>query len=136
MRRPTGCCSAWHTIVRLGGGNVGCGPRRGWPWRVACRGRLPGRDRMLGLDEVVDGIFGGSPWGLGLVAVAAAVAVAGPRAKPVAKGVIKGYLATTERAREWVAEASEQIQDLYAEAKHEYESELTATDGEHAAHGE
>jgi hypothetical protein len=91
---------------------------------------------MLGLDEVVDGIFGGSPWGLGLVAVAAAVAVAGPRAKPVAKGMIKGYLATTERAREWVAEASEQIQDLYAEAKHEYESELTATDAEHAEHGE
>ena len=87
---------------------------------------------MLGLDEVVDGIFGGSPWGLGLVAVAAAVAVAGPRAKPVAKGVIKGYLATTERAREWVAEASEQIQDLYAEAKHEYESELTAAGAEHA----
>ena len=51
---------------------------------------------MLGLNDVVDGIFGGSPWGLGLVAVAAAVAVAGPRAKPVAKGAIKSYLATTE----------------------------------------
>jgi len=87
---------------------------------------------MLGLNDVVDGIFGGSPWGLGLVAVAAAVAVAGPRAKPVAKGAIKSYLATTERAREWVAEASEQIQDLYAEAKHEYESELSAAGAEHA----
>ncbi len=89
---------------------------------------------MLGLDEVVDGIFGGSPWGLGLVAAAAVVAVAGPRAKPLAKGAIKGYLAATDRAREWVAEASEQMQDLYAEAKHEYESELSA-DAE-AASGE
>ncbi len=90
---------------------------------------------MLGLDDVVDGIFGGSPWGLGVVAAAAVVAVAGPRAKPLAKGAIKGYLAATERAREWVAEATEQVQDLYAEAKHEYESELSAAAAGAAAAG-
>ena len=56
---------------------------------------------MLGLDELVDGVFGGSPLGIGLLAVGAVVAVAGPKAKPLAKGAIKGYLATTERAREW-----------------------------------
>src|SRR5262249_30945779 len=87
---------------------------------------------MLGLDEVVEGVFGGSPWGLGLVAVAAGLAVGGARAEPVGKGGIKGYLASSAQAREWVAEASEQIQDLYAEAKHEYESELSAADAGHA----
>lgn len=75
------------------------------------------------VGDAVEGVFGGSPLGIGL-AVAAAV-IAGPRAKPLAKGAIKGYLIATERVRGWAAEASEQVQDIYAEAKYEYESELS-----------
>ena len=87
---------------------------------------------MLGLDDLAAGVGEavGGIWGIGLVAVGAVVLA--PRAKPLVKQAIKGYLATTERAREMMAEANEQLQDLYAEAKHEYESELTeATTEQH-----
>ena len=40
------------------------------------------------------------------------------------KSAIKGYLSATHRFRTAAAEASETFQDLYAEAKHEYESQL------------
>jgi hypothetical protein len=76
---------------------------------------------MIGLDDVVEGVLGGTSWGLGVTAVAIGAVVAAPRAKPLAKGAIKGYLAATQRVREWTAESTERLQDLYAEAKHEFE---------------
>lgn len=88
---------------------------------------------MFLVDDVVEGILGGTSWGVGVLAVGAAALVAGPRAKPLAKQAIKGYMAGTRRVREWGAEATERLQDLYAEAKYEYESELNQTmlaDGE------
>lgn len=87
---------------------------------------------MIGLDDIVEGVLGGTSWGVGAIAIAAVAVVGAPRAKPLAKQAIKGYLAATERVREMAAEATEQIQDLYAEAKYEYESQL---DGEAAEHG-
>src|SRR5919199_727112 len=84
---------------------------------------------MIGIDDIVDGVLGGTSWGVGALAIAAVAVVGAPRAKPLAKQAIKGYLAATERVREMAAEATEQIQDLYAEAKYEYESQL---DGEGA----
>jgi len=84
---------------------------------------------VLGLDDlvggVVGGVLGGATWGVGFIAATGAVLVAAPRAKPLAKLALKGYFATTQRAREVAAEAAEQIQDLYAEAKYEHESQLT-----------
>lgn len=82
---------------------------------------------MIGIDDIVEGVLGGTSWGVGAIAIAAVAVVGAPRAKPLAKQAIKGYLAATERVREMAAEATEQIQDLYAEAKYEYESQL---DGE------
>jgi hypothetical protein len=79
---------------------------------------------MFGLDDLVEGVFGNTPLGMGALAIAAVAVVGAPRAKPLAKRAIKGYLAATERVREMAAEATEQIQDLYAEAKYEYESQL------------
>jgi Protein of unknown function (DUF5132) len=87
---------------------------------------------MIGIDDIVDGVLGGTSWGVGALAIAAVAVVGAPRAKPLAKQAIKGYLAATERVREMAAEATEQIQDLYAEAKYEYESQL---DGETAEAG-
>ena len=81
---------------------------------------------MIGIDDIVEGVLGGTSWGVGAIAIAAVAAVGAPRAKPLAKQAIKGYLAATERVREMAAEATEQIQDLYAEAKYEYESELSS----------
>jgi hypothetical protein len=83
--------------------------------------------RMFGVDDIVEVTLGG-PWGLALVAGGAAAMIAGPRAKPLAKQAIKGYFAATQRVREVAGEAVEQVQDLYAEAKYEYQSELEETD--------
>jgi hypothetical protein len=79
---------------------------------------------MFGVDDLVEGAVGGALWGVALVAGGAAAAFACPRAKPLAKRAIVGYLALTERTRTAVAEAVEQAQDLYAEAKYEYQSHL------------
>jgi hypothetical protein len=87
---------------------------------------------MLGLDDLTDTVFGGSPLGLGIAAVAVVGVLAAPRLKPVAKSAIIGYLSLTERAREWAAEAVEQVQDLYAEAKYEYEAGLSEEPGPNA----
>ena len=91
---------------------------------------------MIGIDDILDGVLGGTSWGVGAIAIAAVAAVGAPRAKPLAKQAIKGYLAATERVREMAAEATEQIQDLYAEAKYEYESQLSGEDGEAEASDE
>ncbi len=88
---------------------------------------------MLGLDDLVESVFGNTPLGMGALAVAAVAVVGAPHAKPLAKRVIKGYLAATERVRELAAEATEQVQDLYAEAKYEYESQLSAGEALEAA---
>ena len=83
---------------------------------------------MFGLDDVAgvaDDVLGGTPWGWGVAAVAAVALIGGRQAKPLAKGAIKGYFAVTRVTRQWAAEAGEQIQDLYAEARHEYESQAS-----------
>jgi hypothetical protein len=80
---------------------------------------------MFGLDDLIEGTIGGALWGAALVAGGASAAFAAPRAKPLAKRAIIGYLALTERTRAAVAEAVEQVQDLYAEAKYEYNSQLS-----------
>jgi len=59
--------------------------------------------------------------------------IAGPRAKPLAKQAIKGYFAAAHKVREAAAEAVEQAQDLYAEAKYEYQSQLEEVEAAPAA---
>jgi len=75
----------------------------------------------MGIDDVVDGVVGGTTWGLGVAMVAGAVLLVGKGGRPLAKRTIKGYLVLTERARELTAEATEQLQDIYAEARAEFE---------------
>lgn len=75
------------------------------------------------IDDVVDGFFERIGWGLGTAVVAAAALIGSPRARPLAKGAIKGYLTATTRARGAVAEATESMRDVYAEAKHEHQSQ-------------
>jgi|GEM_PF-1340017 len=78
---------------------------------------------MAILEEVSEkGI--GWPLGVGLVVLAVS---AGPKlvkaGRPLIKRAIKGYLAVQEKSKEMFAETSERMQDLYAEAKHEYDEE-------------
>lgn len=85
---------------------------------------------MFVVDDIVEGAVGSSFGVAGVVAVAAIALIGGPRLKPLAKGAIVGYLAATHKVREWAAEANETVQDLYAEAKYEFE---TSTNGENEA---
>ena len=62
-------------------------------------------------------VLGGAARGVG-AALATVAVVAG--ARPVAKRAIKGYLGARSRARAWVAEASEQVHSVYAEAREEH----------------
>ena len=47
--------------------------------------------------------------------------------RPLAKGLIKGYLALTDTVKEYAAEAGETISDLMAEAKAEHAAGLADT---------
>jgi hypothetical protein len=42
--------------------------------------------------------------------------------RPLAKGAITGALVLSERAREMATEVSEQAQDIYAEARSEFDA--------------
>lgn len=81
-------------------------------------------------EEIVDRGWG---WPLGIGLVVAAVS-AGPQifksGRPLMKRAIKTYLLVQERAREMFAETGERMQDIYAEAKHEYEQEAQAMSAE------
>ena len=71
------------------------------------------------------------PVGIGLIMLAVS---AGPKlmkaGRPFVKRVIKGYLAAQEKTKETVAEGTERMQDLFAEAKHEYEQEQVMAQAE------
>jgi len=77
----------------------------------------------MGVDDVVDGVVGGTAWGLGVALVAGAVLLVGKGGRPLAKRAIKGALVLGERTRELTAEATEQLQDIYAEVRAEIEQE-------------
>lgn len=66
----------------------------------------------------------GLPLGIGL---AIAAVSAGPKlvkaGRPLIKSAIKGYLMVQARSKEMFAETAERMQDIYAEARHEYEEE-------------
>ena len=68
----------------------------------------------------------GPIWGIGLAVAAGATVVAGRTRRPLAKQVLKTGLVLGERARQAVVEASEQLQDIYAEARAEREERTVA----------
>jgi DNA uptake protein ComE-like DNA-binding protein len=75
-------------------------------------------------DELIERLGGatGAGVGAGLAALLLVPRVARPLGRglrSVAKGVIKGYLVLSERTRSAVAEAGEELQQLYTEAQEE-----------------
>lgn len=76
---------------------------------------------MALLDDTLSGWGGSILIGVG-VALAAPILLpaVGAVIRPVAKGVIKGGLFVIDSLKELVAEGSEQLSDLVAEAKAEY----------------
>jgi hypothetical protein len=76
------------------------------------------------IGKLIEGAVGGAAWGAGFAAAAGAALLGGTRGKPLAKRAMKTFLVAQQRGREMVAEGAERIQDVYAEAKYEYEAEL------------
>lgn len=79
-------------------------------------------------------IFTGLAIGIGAAVIAPAVIpVLAGVAKPIAKAVIKGGITLYDKGREAIAEGSEVLEDIVAEAKAELEQErqvLASTIGE------
>jgi len=74
-------------------------------------------------ETLFEGVGGGILLGIGAVIVAPTLV---PVLRPVAKEVIKGGLYVTDKAKEFVAETSEQWSDLVAEVKAEQDTNARA----------
>src|SRR5437868_4502731 len=74
------------------------------------------------IGDLFDGMLEGTGWAAGVAVVLGVAAVGARRDSPVVKEIMKGYLMISDRVKELVAEAGEQLADLYAEARLEYES--------------
>ncbi len=83
---------------------------------------------MALLDDVLNGWGTTALVGLGVVVAAPLLLPAvGTLIRPVAKGLIKGSLFVVNSVQEFVAEGSEQLSDLVAEAKAEYRAGVAKT---------
>ncbi|MDA8218652.1 MAG: DUF5132 domain-containing protein [Dehalococcoidales bacterium] len=82
------------------------------------------------LDDILDSVGGTTGRIIGVALAVGAGVLLGRGLRPTAKGVIRGYLSVAERVKEATAEAGESLQDLYAEAKAEYDQEATAEESE------
>lgn len=65
--------------------------------------------------------------GVGLLVAPVVIPVIASAARPLMKSVIKGAYMLYEKGREMVAEATEAVEDLAAEAKSEVTAELAAS---------
>lgn len=77
------------------------------------------------MDDILEFVGSSAGWIIGIgIAAGAAAGVAGTAdgARPLAKRAIKGYLALADRAKVAAAILGEQAQDLYAEARMEYDA--------------
>ncbi|MDQ2733098.1 MAG: DUF5132 domain-containing protein [Armatimonadota bacterium] len=86
------------------------------------------------MGEII-GILGeGAGWIVGLGITLGIASAFTDNGKPMVKKAIKGYLSLTDRARVATAEMSENFQDLYAEARMEYNTDR-ASSGDSVSNG-
>lgn len=75
------------------------------------------------LSDLLEGNGG---WGLGAGLAAGAALLLTKQGRPLAKTALVGYFTLADRLKTLAAETSEHVQDLYAEARAEYEDRVTA----------
>ena len=75
------------------------------------------------------GVWTGIAIGVGLLVAPVVIPMIATAARPVAKAAIKGGLMLYEKGREMLAEVSEVVEDLAAEAKSEVQAELAPVKG-------
>lgn len=74
----------------------------------------------------LEAMLGGIAAGIGFAVGVGGTVAAGQRLRPFARDVVKSYLEAVDRGREAAAGLGETLEDLYAEAKAERETELKA----------
>jgi hypothetical protein len=77
-------------------------------------------------------IWAGVAIGAGLLLAPVVIPIVAAAARPVAKTALKYGFMLYEKGREMVAEVTEAMEDLAAEAKAEVQAELAPTKGEEA----
>jgi len=75
------------------------------------------------LSDLLEGNGG---WGLGVGLLAGAAIVLGKQGRPIAKSALVGYFTLSDRLKSLAAETTEQVQDLFAEARAEYNDRISA----------
>ncbi len=78
------------------------------------------------MADFLEMLVGGMAAGVGFTLGVGATLAGAQRTRPLLKQAMKSYFVATERAREVAAEMGETLEDLYAEAKAEYEAESRA----------
>jgi len=75
------------------------------------------------LSDLLEGTGG---WGLSVGLLAGAAIVMGKQGRPLVKGALVGAFTLADRLRSLAAETTEQVQDLYEEARAEYLDHVSA----------
>ena len=75
------------------------------------------------MEEFLDAVTGGALWGVGFGVALTAVQAAGTGLRPVAKGAMRGAMNFGDWLRDVSAEARENVQDTYHEARAEMQAE-------------
>ncbi|MBV9175343.1 MAG: DUF5132 domain-containing protein [Chloroflexi bacterium] len=83
------------------------------------------------LEEAMGRLINGALWGLGAGLIVTVSRGGGEGLRSVAKGVMKGYIAMSDRVQESAAEARENLDDLAAEVRAERASHEASPDAGH-----
>lgn len=82
------------------------------------------------MDEVVGTLAGGAIWGIGFGVALGVVRIAAAGLRPVTKAAVRTSLGVTDWMREATAEARENFEDIYNEARAEREARARKTPDE------
>jgi hypothetical protein len=85
------------------------------------------------MEEFLDAVTGGAIWGVGFGLALAAVQSVGQGVRPVAKNTLKGALSLGDWLRDATAEARENLEDTYHEARAELEATRGASETKSAS---
>ena len=93
--------------------------------------KLEVRRKTMAISDMMSkgNIWTGIAIGAGLLAVPVVIPAVASAARPLLKAVIKGGYMLYEYGREMVAEVTELTEDLFVEAKAEYETGVTEVQG-------
>lgn len=75
------------------------------------------------MEEFLDAVTGGAIWGVGFGVALAAVQAVGAGVRPVAKDAMRGAMALGDWVRDTSAQARENLEDSYHEARAEVQHE-------------